>query len=259
MSYRFTNTDKWNDAWFSNLKPNEKLLFIYLYENCDSAGFIELNQKRWSIDIGVTQSTIEGALKGLGRGLIISESRDCIFLRNYLKHQKNLPLIPEKNPAHRGIIKRFETYKFKFNIENIDDFIQGACKGLGSPLGKGKGNGSGNNGGEGGNLITWRESFDVYLKECKEGYRVFMENPENLKTQQRLNPNVNIKLSIEKGFINFWGTEAGWTYKKKSRSKEINWHSTIVNSISLNKVYYTKEEIKYTSNTVPQFSTGGGR
>lgn len=109
------------------------------------------------------------------------------------------------------------------------------------------------------NNNTWRNNFEIYLKECKEAYRVFMENPENLKTQQRLNPNVNIKLSIEKGFINFWGTEAGWKHKKKSKSNEINWKSTIINSIDLNKVYYTKEEIKYTSNTVPQFSTGGGR
>jgi hypothetical protein len=146
MPYRFTNTDKWNDAWFSNLKPNEKLLFIYLYENCDMAGFIELNEKRWSIDIGITQGTIKGAIKGLGRGLIISETNDCLFIRNYLKHQKNLPLIPEKNPAHRGILKSFENYKHKFKIENINEFIEGACKGLGSPLGNGNGNGNGKKG-----------------------------------------------------------------------------------------------------------------
>jgi len=65
-----------------------------------------------------------------------------------------------------------------------------------------------------------------------------------LKTQQRLNPNVNIKLSIEKGFRNFWGTEAGWQHKKKSRSKEIDWKRTIINSIAFNKVYYTKQELE---------------
>ena len=144
MSYRFTNTDKWGDAWFSNLKPNEKLLFIYLYENCDIAGFIEMNVKRWSIDIGQDLKTIEGALKGLSRGLIYSEANDCIFIRTYLKHQKNLPLNPERNPAHRGIIKRFEEYKNKFNISDINEFLEGASKGLGSPLGNGKGKGDGN-------------------------------------------------------------------------------------------------------------------
>ena len=40
-----------------------------------------------------------------------------------------------------------------------------------------------------------------------------------MKTQERLNPNIDVKLSLEKGYVNFWGTEAGWIHKKKSRSK----------------------------------------
>lgn len=94
------------------------------------------------------------------------------------------------------------------------------------------------------NTLNWRESFDVYLKECKEAYRSFWNNPEQLETQQRLNPGINIKRSIEKGFVNFWGTEEGWRYKKKSKSEEINWTLTIVNSIEHNKVYYTKQELE---------------
>jgi hypothetical protein len=144
MAYRYTNTEKWNDSWFSNLKPNEKLLFIYLYENCDIAGFVELNIKRWSTDLGYDKKIIEGALKGLQRGLIHSNLNDCIYIRTFLKHQKNLPLNPEKNMAHRGIIKRFDVYKNKFNIQNIIEFIEGGSKGLGSPYGNGNGNGIGN-------------------------------------------------------------------------------------------------------------------
>ena len=143
MAYRYTNTEKWNDSWFSNLKPNEKLLFIYLYENCDIAGFVELNIKRWSTDLGYDKKIIEGALKGLQRGLIYSNLNDCIYIRTFLKHQKNLPLNPEKNMAHRGIIKRFDVYKNKFNIQNIIEFIEGGSKGLGSPYGNGNGNGNG--------------------------------------------------------------------------------------------------------------------
>ena len=154
MAYRYTNTDKWGDAWYSNLKPAEKLLFNYLCDNCDIAGFIEMNIKRWASDIGYDKSVIEGALKGLQRGFINSISGDCIYLRTYLKHQKNLPLNPEKNMAHRGIIKRFELYKDKFNIESIESFLEGASKGLQrgfkgaskglqSPYGIGSGNGSG--------------------------------------------------------------------------------------------------------------------
>jgi hypothetical protein len=95
------------------------------------------------------------------------------------------------------------------------------------------------------NNNTWRHSFEVYLNECKEGYRKFMENPEMMKKEQRLNPGVNIKLTIEKGFDRFWGTEDGWINKKSKRTKDINWNRTIQNSIDqkMNKVYYTKEEL----------------
>ena len=45
MSYRYTNSDKWTDSWFSDLSANAKLLFIFLYENCDNAGIYEVNKK----------------------------------------------------------------------------------------------------------------------------------------------------------------------------------------------------------------------
>lgn len=119
------------------------LLFIYLCDNCDIAGFIEINYKRWATDLNSTISTLEGACKGLARGLIWSKESDCIFIKNFLKHQKNLPL-NENNKAHLGILKRFEIYKYKFDIENVNEFIEGACKGLLSPTGNGNGNGISN-------------------------------------------------------------------------------------------------------------------
>lgn len=145
MAYRFTNTEKWADSWFSTLKQLEMLLFIYLCDNCDIAGFIEVNYKRWATDINTTIDKVQMAIIGLNKGLLISKNNDCIFIRNFLKHQKNLPLIPEKNPAHKGIINRFNEYKHKFDIEDINDFFKrgliGANEGLGSPLGNGNSNG----------------------------------------------------------------------------------------------------------------------
>ena len=63
MAYRFTDTNKWNDAWFLELKPSGKLLFNYLCDNCDVAGFIELNPRKWAFDIGETQANILMYLK----------------------------------------------------------------------------------------------------------------------------------------------------------------------------------------------------
>jgi hypothetical protein len=148
MAYRFTNTEKWADAWFSMLTKNQKLLFLYLCDNCDIAGFIEVNYKRWQSDLDFNSAEIKGASEGLARGLIYSDSGDCIFIRNFLKHQKNLPL-NEKNNAHNGIIKRFDIYKNKFKIDNIELFINQDVKPLARGLGKGNGKGNGNGGGNG--------------------------------------------------------------------------------------------------------------
>lgn len=193
MPYRYTNTDKWNDAWYLNLKPNEKLLFNYLCDNCDIAGFAEINLRMWASQIGTNSKVIEGALKGLQRGLIYSESKDCIYLRTFLKHQKNLPLNPEKNMAHRGILKRFELYSFKFSISDVNEFIEGACKGLQSPYGNGIGNGIGNGkkGESEGKIEKREENFKIEVFEFINKY------PEKMLSK----------------FYNYW------TEKNKSKTK----------------------------------------
>ena len=81
-------------------------------DNCDIAGFAEVNLKRWAVDLNSTPDTIEAALKGLDRGIVFSKDHDAIFLRNFLKHQKNLPL-NKNNKAHVGILRRFELYRQK--------------------------------------------------------------------------------------------------------------------------------------------------
>ena len=103
------------------------------------AGFIELNPRKWAFDIGETQANILGALEGLGRGLIYSKSNDCVYVKNFIKHQKNLPL-NEKNNAHVGILKCLK-YKNKFEIDNIQDFINQEVKPLARGYGKGNGKG----------------------------------------------------------------------------------------------------------------------
>lgn len=152
MAYRFTNTDKWSDAWFSSLKQIEMLLFMYLCDNCDIAGFAEVNLKRWAADLNSTPDTIKGALMGLNKGIIFSSDENCIYLKNFLKHQKNLP-INENNKAHIGILRRFELYRHKFDIQDINSFIEspieGASKGLQSPTGNGIGIDNGIKGGVG--------------------------------------------------------------------------------------------------------------
>jgi hypothetical protein len=228
MSYKFTYTEKWSDVWFMNLKPNEKLLFIYLYENCDIAGFIELNYKKWSFDIGLNKTIIEGALKGLSRGLVTSDTNDCIYIKNYLKHQKNYPLIPEKNPAHRGIIRRFDLYKYKFKIDDINEFIEGASKGLYSSIGNSNGNGISNGNGKKGESEGKKKFNPPTLDEVK---LYFTENGFSSQAAERAFRGYNV---------------ANWI---DSKGKPVlNWKQ------KMNNVWFTDEnKIKVNPNDPDEF------
>lgn len=148
MSSRFTETEKWKDVWFRRLSIEAKVLFQYLCDNCDIAGFWEIDLDLASYFTGIpteenmplfkdkTGKSIEAAFKELARGYIGGNSH--IFIRTFLVHQKNLPLNPE-NCAHRGIIQRINSHNSLGEkvLEEIAKQIKE--KGLQSPLGIGKG------------------------------------------------------------------------------------------------------------------------
>jgi uncharacterized protein YdaU (DUF1376 family) len=89
--------------------------------------------------------------------------------------------------------------------------------------------------------VSWKKDIKIYLKELRIAYRKLIEDPEYIRTQEKFHPNVDIKLSLEKACTNFWATDAGWTHKKKKRSKDINWKTTLTNAIDMNKVYKPKD------------------
>ncbi len=116
MSYRFTNSDKWTDSWFSDLSPNGKLLFIFLYENCDNAGFYEVNKKFMLFLLGFSEVELKDAIKELGKSYIKSKDGSRVWLKNFLKHQKKTPLNFSNN-SHKQVILLIQE-----NISHNDKF-----------------------------------------------------------------------------------------------------------------------------------------
>jgi len=143
MPKRFTETNKWEDKWFRRLSPTEKLVFIYMCEKCDSAGFYEVDNELMAFHTGLSEQEIEGAYEGLARGLL--GANGVYWIRNFLKHQKNENLNPENN-AHKPIIASIYAH--------ADDFKEPLKLAPKQPLirgtGIGKGKGKGNKGGMGG-------------------------------------------------------------------------------------------------------------
>lgn len=137
MSKRFSETDKWDDVWFRQLSPAAKLAFIFMCDRCDMAGFYELDVEDMAFRTKMPELDILGAVQGLNRGLI--QHGKVVWLRNFLRHQKNLPLNPENN-AHKHIIYRIDQRLAEF--PEVPEIL-GANVGLFSPIGIGRGKGRG--------------------------------------------------------------------------------------------------------------------
>ena len=103
MSYRITNTEKWKDVWFADLSPFAKLLFFYFVENCDNAGFFEVNKKFILFHTGLTEEQLSSAGAELKKSYIKSKDGTKLWFRNFLKYQRKLPLNIANN-SHKPII-----------------------------------------------------------------------------------------------------------------------------------------------------------
>ena len=64
-------------------------------------------------------------------------------------------------------------------------------------------------------------------------YDQLIKDQKWIDEQQKFNPNLDILLSLEKAHVQFWGTEAGFEYTKKKKSKTKNWRRTFENALSL--------------------------
>ncbi|WP_108823478.1 hypothetical protein [Dysgonomonas sp. Marseille-P4361] len=100
---------------------------------------------------------------------------------------------------------------------------------------------------------TWRDDFNVYLDEATKAYYDLIADVEFLKERERFHHNLDIRLSLEKSFKDFWGTEAGWKNKKKSRSITLDWKSTFSNALTqkMNQVYKNKNDLFSQQDFIP--------
>lgn len=133
---RFTETSKWCDPWFRGLTGVQKLVFIYVAEKCNNAGFWEADEEGMAFETKLSKSNISGAWEGLARGLI--HRSGWVWVRRFLRHQKNENLNPQNN-AHTQIISLVREQLDRFSgVVEFEEF-RGAYQGLFSPSGTGHG------------------------------------------------------------------------------------------------------------------------
>lgn len=93
------------------------------------------------------------------------------------------------------------------------------------------------------NKDNWRYNFNIYVVQCKESLNNLLDDNDFIKEREKYNPNVDIKLSLEKAYTEYWSKEVGWKRKKQGRTKDIDWKQTFINALSLksNRVYKKKD------------------
>jgi hypothetical protein len=116
MSYIYTDTRKWEDNWFLYLSNDAKILFYYISEKCNNAGFYEINKKLMLVQTNLTETRSRECFIELKKAYMMSADKNTIWLRNYIKYQRKLPL-KENVTNHRQIINFL-----KINLENPDKF-----------------------------------------------------------------------------------------------------------------------------------------
>lgn len=104
MSKRFTDTMKWRDAWFRKLSPETKLFWIYILDNCDIAGF-------WNVDTELAEFCMGAKIELLtfleainqGKERIDTKQTDRWQVMDFVKFQYGE--LSEDSPVHKGVLK----------------------------------------------------------------------------------------------------------------------------------------------------------
>ena len=101
---RYVNTKFWDDRYIFNLKPIEKLLFLYFLTNplTNISGIYEIQIKRIIFDTGMRQNIIFKILECFKRDKRIYYFDGWIVIKNFIKHQS----LNEK--VKIGITKEFK-------------------------------------------------------------------------------------------------------------------------------------------------------
>ena len=101
-------------------------------------------------------------------------------------------------------------------------------------------------------IIIWKEDFNAYLKNLNSSLKILLSDKDWFAEREKFHPNLDIKKTLEKSYLDYWSLDAGWKNKIKSKTKAIDWKATFNNALTqkMNQVYKTKEYGKDTNDHV---------
>lgn len=126
-----TDSLKWGKEWFQDLKPDHKLVWLYMLDNCDAAGCYAINWKLLEFQIGKKIDQDE-CIRALSKNIAIFDNDTKIFIPDFIEFQYNCTVneLNAENNAHKGVLRIVE----KFNLLTLLGAKEGLGRGLIAPL-----------------------------------------------------------------------------------------------------------------------------
>ena len=121
MPKRFTDTDKWDDPWFSGLPNKYKMIWMYLLDKCNTAGVYKVNPEM--AEFCVKEKIDWEELEKVLNGRIHKISPEKWFIPKFIHFQYG-ELTPECKP-HIPIINALRS----LGVDNLVE-IKGYSKGM---------------------------------------------------------------------------------------------------------------------------------
>jgi len=131
MAKRFIDSDLFKKRFIRNLKGAYKLLWVYLFCECDNAGIWEVDIEAAEFFCGEKYSLVDLKKDFTGKIYFFSNGRKA-FIPDFIEFQYGEEL-NEKNPAHRSVIFKLNKYQL-LDFLNKRDKEEGANEGLQNPL-----------------------------------------------------------------------------------------------------------------------------
>lgn len=113
MAKRFTDTDKWQKHWISQLSPNYKLFWVYLLDMVNNAGIYDVNLglAQYLLNVELNEDHI---LKAFGKHIVVVKKNKW-FIPKFIEFQYG-----DLNPANKAHLSAINKLK-KYNLDTYFD------------------------------------------------------------------------------------------------------------------------------------------
>ena len=251
MSKRDTDTRLWEEDWFLSISGADQLWWFWIKDHCDHAGIYRPNVRLYKAVTGfeITSDFLSVVNSDKERIRILPNGKwwivgFCLF---------HYPNLNTKNRFHKSVIDTL----LKNGIDPTDsgckideEHLHAIWKSVPDPVVRAHPKEN-----EVSELPDfpndpqvrpeWKDDYSAYLKECEEAFDKWHDDWVWIEERKVFMPKgMSIQKTLEKAFLSFWGTEAGWHHCKKKKTKKINWARTILNCLDMpkNRVYYGRNE-----------------